>query len=67
MQALYAVLIAVVLFALVIVSYYLNKKTPVPEGCENLHPDCKGCGITSCAIRNDMMKKIEEELDHGDN
>lgn len=54
------------LFALVIWSYRMNKKTPVPEGCENLTPDCKACGIHDCAIRGEMMKKIEEELKKDD-
>ncbi len=30
------------------VGYYLNHKTPVPKGCENLKADCEGCKITSC-------------------
>lgn len=28
--------------------YYLNHKTPVPKGCENLKVDCEGCKISSC-------------------
>ncbi len=30
------------------VSYYLNHKTPVPKGCENLKAECDGCKISSC-------------------
>lgn len=65
MRFVLAIGLTVGLFLLVVVSYRLNKKTPVPEGCENLHPDCHACGIADCAIRDDMMKKIKEELDHG--
>lgn len=50
MKYVYAVLIVVALFALVIWSYRANKRTPVPKGCENLHPDCKACGLTDCEI-----------------
>lgn len=28
--------------------YYLNHKTPVPEGCEDLKASCKGCHDFSC-------------------
>ncbi|MBE6118142.1 MAG: hypothetical protein E7188_06305 [Erysipelotrichaceae bacterium] len=56
MKILYAILIAGSLLALNIVLLIANKRTPVPEGCENLVPDCKGCAITSCAIRNSYTK-----------
>ena len=41
-------------------SYLLNKKTPKPEGCENLEENCEGCQITSCSHR--IENKEEEEL-----
>ncbi len=28
--------------------YYLNHKTPVPEGCEDLKQHCQGCKDFSC-------------------
>ncbi|WP_202615296.1 hypothetical protein [Traorella massiliensis] len=28
--------------------YYLNHKTPVPKGCENLKQACHGCKDFSC-------------------
>ena len=65
MKIIFAILICVALFALVIVSYRLNKNTPVPEGCENLKPECQACGIKDCSLRGEMLKKIEEELEHG--
>ncbi|HAM64092.1 MAG: hypothetical protein A2Y20_01975 [Firmicutes bacterium GWF2_51_9] len=30
------------------VAYYLNHKTPVPAGCEDLKASCNGCAIGSC-------------------
>ncbi len=52
MQVLFAILIAGALLGLNVWLYTANKKTPVPEGCENLKPDCSGCGITDCTLRN---------------
>lgn len=43
-----AVILFVVLGGIVALGYVLNKKTPVPEGCENLKENCEGCRITSC-------------------
>ncbi|WP_297238541.1 hypothetical protein [uncultured Faecalicoccus sp.] len=28
--------------------YLMNKKTPLPEGCEDLKADCEGCHDFSC-------------------
>ncbi|MBP3867635.1 MAG: hypothetical protein J6D38_00845 [Solobacterium sp.] len=56
MRVLFGILIAAALLGLNVWLYIANKNTPVPEGCENLKPDCSGCGITDCAIR----KKEEE-------
>ena len=57
MKALYAVLIAGVLFGIYIALYIANHHTPVPEGCENFRPDCAACGIRDCAVRNDVVVK----------
>jgi hypothetical protein len=46
-NVLYAILIAAALLQ-------ANKKTPVPKGCENLKPDCRGCGITDCALKREL-------------
>ena len=47
----------VVLFAILAclfgITYYLNNKTPVPKGCENLKEDCKGCNIKTCPNRKE--------------
>ncbi len=61
MKYLYAVLIAVALISLYGWLYIQNHKTPVPEGCESLKPDCGACGIKNCSVR----KKYEGVTDHG--
>ena len=37
-----------ILVAVFILTYVGNKKTPVPEGCENLKAECGGCHDISC-------------------
>ena len=60
MKALFAVIIAGVLFGIYVGLYIANHHTPVPEGCENLKPDCAACGIRDCAIRTEMMSVGKE-------
>lgn len=43
-----AIVLFVVLGGIAALAYVLNKKTPVPKGCENLKESCEGCRITSC-------------------
>jgi hypothetical protein len=52
-SALYALLIGGVLAAVTGFLVVQNRRTPVPEGCENLKPDCKACGIMDCAVRQE--------------
>lgn len=60
--------IGVVVFLVVIffVTYVLNKKTPVPEGCEHLQisdDNCSACNNTSCQIKNGLdLQKLEKEI-----
>ena len=61
MSYLVACAILVGLFALNVWLYRANQKTPVPEGCENLQPDCEACSMQGCPIR-----KVEREEDHAD-
>jgi len=55
-----AALIMTFLVGAFVGSYLLNKKTPKPEGCENIDENCEGCQITSCLNRKE--KKEEEEI-----
>ena len=59
MKILAAILILAGLAALYGVAYYLNHKTPVPEGCENLKQSCQGCKDFSCG--NNPAHDIKED------
>lgn len=48
MKYLYGAIILVVLIGIFIFSYLLNKRTPKPEGCQNLD-ECEGCQLVSCS------------------
>ncbi len=48
MKYLYAILFFGLLVAIYIILYLMNKKTPKPEGCEDLHADCDGCKDFGC-------------------
>ena len=52
LSVLFGIGIILALFYINVYLYRANKKTPVPEGCENLKPDCAACGIEKCAIRD---------------
>lgn len=41
-------------------AYYLNHKTPVPEGCEDLQAGCTGCKDYSCGHHPSHNIKGEE-------
>lgn len=53
-----AVVIVLVCVGLFIGTYILNKRTPKPEGCENLGEECEGCQMTSCSH---YVEKTEEK------
>lgn len=44
-----AVLFFAALAAIYALLYYLNHKTPLPEGCENIKAECEGCHDSSCS------------------
>lgn len=54
-----AVVIMIVMIGVFIGSYLLNKKTPKPEGCENLDENCEGCQITSCSHHKNNKEEDE--------
>lgn len=37
--------------------YLMNRKIPVPPGCEDLLPDCQSCSIHSCAKHPTQMEE----------
>ncbi len=61
-----SILIIAALAATFIISFVINRKTPVPEGCENLkitEEGCANCQIEECAVKVKLdIKKIEEDL-----
>lgn len=48
MKIVLAILFFALLVTIYIVLYLMNKKTPLPEGCENLRADCEGCKDYAC-------------------
>lgn len=48
MKIVLAILFFALLVIIYIVLYLMNKKTPLPEGCENLKADCEGCKDYAC-------------------
>ena len=61
-----AIVIIAALVALFIITFVINRKTPVPDGCENIkitEEGCANCQIEECAVKVKLdIKKIEEEL-----
>lgn len=49
----YGILILAGLGAAYALVYYLNHKTPVPEGCEQYQQACQGCQDFACANHPD--------------
>ena len=62
-----AITIIILLVVLFIVSYVLNKKTPVPKGCEDMKISdefCLECTNTECKIHERLdLEKIRKELE----
>lgn len=57
------VILIVFIFSL---TFFLNKKTPVPKGCENLRVGEEGCACCknySCSIRRKLIKEDEDNKD----
>lgn len=48
------------------VTFVINRKTPVPKGCEHLkitEENCSMCNNTSCSIKEKFdIEKIKEEI-----
>ena len=61
-----AIIIILALVATFIITFVINRKTPVPEGCENIkitEEGCANCQVEECAVKVKLdIKKIEEEL-----
>ncbi len=58
MQIVYGMIFILVLGSIYVIGYYLNHKTPKPEGCEDMTENCGACGITSCGHHpNNQIKE----------
>lgn len=44
-----AVAIILLCIGIFIFSYLINKKTPKPDGCENIGEACDGCQVLMCS------------------
>ena len=69
MQTLYLVLsicLIVGLVALFFITFVINRKTPVPKGCENIkieEESCMACSNSSCEIKEKFeYEKLKEEF-----
>lgn len=59
-----AIVLIIVLVAIFFVSYYLNKKTPIPKGCEDLlinKENCSSCKNYECDLKH--VKENNEKED----
>ncbi len=62
------IILIIFLIGLFFVSYLLNKRTPIPKGCEQIAYDvqsCSGCKETSCEYHiraEEMLKKMQTEM-----
>ena len=61
MRTVLAIVFFGILIAVYISLYLMNKKTPLPEGCENLRADCDGCKDFGCT-NNPAHYKAKEEI-----
>ena len=59
LRVILAIVIIVVCVGLFIGTYILNKRTPKPEGCEEIGSECEGCQITSCSHHKNNNEKKE--------
>ncbi|MEE0831778.1 MAG: hypothetical protein UIM26_09985 [Longicatena sp.] len=56
-----AVLYLAILGGIYALVYYLNSRTPLPEGCENLKAECEGCHDVSCCNHPTHQQKERGE------
>ncbi len=71
MEVLYLILgIGLIVFFAVLffVTFVINRRTPVPKGCENIRiseENCSTCNNTSCSIRERFdIDKVKEDIEN---
>ena len=55
-QIIGTVVVLAVMIGLFLVCFLANKKTPRPEGCEDLDAECENCPVTEC-LKNASKKE----------
>ena len=55
-QIIGTIVVLVIMISLFIISFLMNKKTPRPEGCEDLDSECGNCPVTTC-LKNTSNKE----------
>ena len=55
-QIIGTIAILAIMITLFIVCFMANKKTPKPEGCEDLEAECENCPVTEC-LKNTSKKE----------
>ena len=62
-----AIVIIVAFVILFFVTFLINRKTPVPKGCENIkisEEACGACQVTECSIKQKFeYNKLKEEVE----
>lgn len=59
-----AIIVIVALLAVFVISFVVNKKTPVPKGCEDLKVSdekCQSCSNTSCRYHTEPETKEDNK------
>lgn len=57
-KLLIAILVFIALIAIFFLTYVLNKKTPVPKGCEKVENEhCVGCANKACEFYKEENKE----------
>ena len=58
-----AISILVILLAIFIVSFVFYRRTPVPQGCEDIKIDeknCAGCSHSECSFYKELNKEEDK-------
>ncbi len=61
-----AIGVVILLVIINVVTFVLNRKTPLPKGCEDMkinEENCSGCTNSMCDLKQKIdLKKIEDEI-----
>ena len=67
----FAIVIIAAFVILFFVTFLINRKTPVPKGCENIkisEDNCSACQVSDCSIKQKFeYNKLKEEVEKLEN